>query len=62
MALTIEELKSKLASEYDEVSLLEILDIKADDLVELFEDRIIDKQDLLRSQFEEDETDDNDSG
>lgn len=56
MALTIEELKERLASRFDEVTLLEILDVTADDIVLAFEDKIIDKQDKLREALEEDDS------
>ena len=55
MALTIEELKSRLVGEYDEVTLLEILNVTAEDLVEAFEDRVIDRVDKLMEAFEDDE-------
>lgn len=44
--LTIEELKERL-KRYDEVTLLEILDISADDIVERFTDAIEDRYDVL---------------
>ena len=55
MALTIEELKSRLVGEYDEVTLLEILNVTAEDLVEAFEDRVIDRVDKLMEAFEDGE-------
>lgn len=54
MELTLTELKSRLAAKYDEVTLLEILDIKAEDLVELAEDLILEKRDELLKGLEED--------
>lgn len=59
MALTIEELKSRLVSEYDEVTLLEILNISPEDLVEVFEDRIIERVDKLMEAFDDGEQEEN---
>jgi len=47
MEFTLEELKEKL-SELDEVSLMELLDIHSDELVEAFEDKIEENQDKLK--------------
>lgn len=47
MALTLQEIKNKLAEQYDEVSILEILNIDSFDLVEAFIDRIEDNYDKL---------------
>lgn len=47
MALTLQEIKTKLAEQYDEVSLLEMLNIDSYDLVEAFLDRIEDNYDRL---------------
>ncbi len=44
--LTLEELKDRL-KRYDEVTLLEILNISSEDLVERFDDVIEDKYDVL---------------
>ncbi len=46
MNLTFEELKEKL-QRVDEVTLLELLDIHSDDIIERFEDIIEDKQEQL---------------
>jgi hypothetical protein len=45
--LLIEELKERMVDEYDEISLLEILDIKAKDIVEAFHDKIVERYDAL---------------
>ncbi len=50
---TILELKEKLAEQYDEISILELLEINSFDLVEAFSDKIEDKYDKLVSEFEE---------
>lgn len=47
MEITLEELKEKLAG-LDEVTLMEILDIHSDELVEAFEDRIEDNINKLK--------------
>lgn len=47
METTLEELKERLAG-LDEVTLMEILDIHSDELVEAFEDRIEEEQDKLK--------------
>lgn len=56
MPLTFEELRDKLR-QVDEISLLEILDISSEELVERFQDRIEDRMEELESDFE-DESDD----
>lgn len=45
--LTLEELKEKLKG-LDEITLLELLGIYSDELVEAFEDRIEEEQDKLK--------------
>lgn len=47
MSLTLDELKARLTS-LDEVTLMEILDIHSDELVEAFEDKIEEEQDKLK--------------
>jgi hypothetical protein len=51
MNLTFEELKEKL-KQVDEVTLLEVLDIHSDDLVDRFEDYIEEQQDKLMREIE----------
>lgn len=53
MNLTIEELKHKLLL-LDEVTLLETLEVDSEMLVEAFEDRIIQKYDILAQDIEDD--------
>lgn len=53
--MTLKELGEKLAITYDEVTILELLNINSFDLVNKFEDEIEAKQDYLRSQLEEEE-------
>jgi helix-turn-helix protein len=47
MSMTLEELKLQLASKLDEVTLLEVLGITAEELVEAFEDRIAENYNKL---------------
>jgi hypothetical protein len=51
MNLTFEELKEKL-QRVDEVTLLELLEIRSDDIVERFEDFIEEQQDKLMREIE----------
>lgn len=53
MALTLEELKARLAM-LDEVTIMEALDIKSDDLVDKFDDRIAEKYEDLSTELDED--------
>lgn len=55
MALTLVELRQRLAAKFNEVDLLEILNIRADQLVEAFADKIEEQQDTLSRLFEEDD-------
>ena len=52
MSLTLEELKERLSS-LDEITLMEILDIHSDELVEAFEDKIEEEQDKLKRMMNE---------
>lgn len=52
MSLTLEELKERLAG-LDEVTLMEILDIHSDELVEAFGDRIEENIDKLKRMMNE---------
>lgn len=51
MNLTFEELKEKL-QRVDEVTLLELLNIHSDDIVDRFEDYIEEQQDKLMREIE----------
>jgi hypothetical protein len=51
MNITFEELKEKLQS-VDEVALLELLEIRSEDIVERFEDYIEEQQDKLMREIE----------
>lgn len=51
MNITFEELKEKL-QRVDEVTLLELLEIRSEDIVERFEDYIEEQQDKLMREIE----------
>lgn len=53
---TIEELKEKLRN-YDELTILELLDVNSDELVEFLTDQIVERYDTLIEYFD-DESDD----
>lgn len=57
MMLTLEELKEKIAENYDEVLILELLNVNSYDLVEAFSERIEKKFDTLITEFEEEAED-----
>jgi ribosome assembly protein YihI (activator of Der GTPase) len=55
--LTLEELCQALKQRVDEISLLEVLSISAEDLVERFKDRIEERYDQLSRDFDDEEED-----
>lgn len=57
--LTLLEIQEKL-KRYDEVSLLEVLEISSEDLVEKFIEKIEEKYDVLLEELEDTEDDDAD--
>lgn len=57
MSLTLEEVKEKL-KKLDETSLLEVLNITSDQIVERFEDLIEDREDYFVKDLEEEEWED----
>jgi len=54
MSLTLQEIAEKL-KRYDEILLLELLEISADDIVDRFMDIIEEKADFLENDLEEEE-------
>jgi thymidylate kinase len=52
MPITYEELRDRLRG-VDEISLLELLDISSEDIVERFQDRIENRIEQLESDFEQ---------
>lgn len=57
--VTLTELKERLAEQVDEITLLEVLNIKADDIVEAFQDRIEERMEQLTKEYFEGENDNN---
>lgn len=49
--LTLEELKQVIAERTDEVTILELLNINAEDLVEAFADRIEERYEQLLKEY-----------
>lgn len=52
MPLTIQELKEKLLVACDETSILEVLDIRIDEILDRFEDRLEERLEDLSDEFE----------
>ena len=52
MSLTLSELKERIANECDEITILELLEINGEMLVERFSDVIEDKYERLSEEFE----------
>jgi len=57
MPLLLPELTDRLAQRFDIVTLLELLDVTSEQLLEAFQDRISEKYDYLTEQLEEPEED-----
>lgn len=55
MSMTLEELKSKLAQTLDEVTLLELLKVTAEELVEALSYKIEEQYDTLVTEFDSEE-------
>lgn len=55
MSAKLNKLKEILADQVDEITLLELLEINATDIVEMFSDRIEEKQDKLALEYITDE-------
>jgi hypothetical protein len=53
--VTLEELKNRIANACDEVDILELLEINSFELVERFEDKILERFGLLAGEFAIDE-------
>lgn len=52
--MTFDDIKQKLKHE-DELTILELLDLTSEELIEILEEQIYDKQDAIRSFYGEDE-------
>jgi hypothetical protein len=55
--ITLIELREKIADNYDEITILELLEINAEDLVVAFSDRIEDRFEKLSAEFLNEEAD-----
>ena len=51
MTLTLQEIKERLAEEYDEITLLEVLNINSYDLVDAFFERIEERYEYFNKQL-----------
>jgi predicted S18 family serine protease len=51
MTLTLQEIKEKLAEEYDEITLLEVLNINSFDLVDAFFERIEERYEYFNKEL-----------
>ena len=58
MILTLEELCQSLKSQVDEVSLLEVLGISAEDIVDRFRDKVEERFEQLSHEFDSEDEDD----
>ena len=52
--MTLEELKEKLLALYDPDDLLELLEVTSEDLLDRFEDLLINRMDYLEKELESD--------
>jgi len=57
MSLTLGEIKERLLKLYDPDDLLEALRITSEELLDRFEDKLINRLDMFEEEFEEEETD-----
>ncbi|UOF82011.1 hypothetical protein [Caudoviricetes sp.] len=53
MTVTLVELRMRLAEQFDEVTLLELLNINSYDIIEAFAERVEDNYDRLLEELEE---------
>ena len=56
MSLTLGEMKEKLLKLYDPDDLLEALEITSEQLLDRFEDKLINRFDFFEAEFKEEET------
>ena len=56
MSLTLGEIKEKLLKLYDPDDLLEALEITSEELLDRFEDKLINRFDFFEEEFKEEET------
>jgi len=55
MALTLNELKERIVRQYDVCTLCDVLDITEEELLDRFEDRLLETQESFEEEFEDDE-------
>jgi hypothetical protein len=55
MSLTLEEIKERLLKAYDPDDLLEALEITSEQLLDRFEDRLINRLDVFEEELEDEE-------
>lgn len=55
MSLTLEEVKERLLKTFDPDDLLEALQITSEELLDRFEDKLINRLDVFESELEEEE-------
>ena len=58
MSLTLEELKEKLMENYDPDDLLEFLELSSEEILDRFEDKVIERFEQLEQEFIEEGIDD----
>lgn len=51
--MTLDELREKLLDNYDPDDIISALDISSEELLDRFEDKLIDKLDKLEGEFED---------
>ena len=55
MSLTLEEIKERLLKTYDADDLLEALEITSEELLDRFEDKLINRLDIFEEELEEED-------
>ena len=59
MSLTMDEIKERILRVYDPDDLVDALEISADELMDLFEDKLINRLDRFEEELEDEEEDEN---
>lgn len=55
MSLTLEEIKERLLKTYDPDDLIEALEITSEEILDMFEDKLINKLDVFEEELEDEE-------
>lgn len=55
MSLTLEEIKERLLKTYDPDDLIEALEITSEEVLDMFEDKLINKLDVFEEELEDEE-------